>query len=423
MPSDYVVLTPALTDTVAIGGTSVLVADTTMGHVGGLIANPLTAKDQGIARAESLFVSLLGPIASLEINAVTGTIEVVAGQMFLVPPLTNVWVNAVSNGHKFTAFFSTPYVPEYPPGQVPGQPPSLGAPQGVPPFFPPTGVTGLIKDIPMYLYQEYSDDDDLQGYIKAVNGEQQNFVDTFNALNLPIYTGPIVQGALLDWVGQGVYGMPRPSLTTGTEILIGAINTWGCGITQIAELPLEYEEMIPAINMIRQIVPYPITSTNDDIYRRVLTWHFFKGDGRYFNARWLKRRVWRFCYGMNGTGPESCRSRQGDVPHEPKDTYPSIADTDQISVSLGVDDIAVIRFVLGKRNVIGGALPNMFGCNGFGPLTNTFGVTPFVPIPLNDLETTYTPYLPVPMMTVFQDLLKSGVLEVPWQINFRVTIG
>jgi len=423
MPSSYVVLTPALTSVVTFGGTSVLAADTTMGHVGGLIFNPRHSKDQGIGKAESLFVSLLGPVAKLEIDAVTGTIELVPGQSFLVPPLTNAWVNAASNGHKFAAFFSSEYLPEYPPGEVPGQPPGVGAPQGVPPYFPPGGPTGLLQDIPMYLYQEYSDDDDLQGYIEAVNDEQQNFVDTFNALNLPIYTGPIVHGALLDWVGEGVYGMPRPWLTTGVHVLVGPLNTWGCGITQMAELPLVYEEMLPAINMIYQVMPYPITATTDDIYRRVLSWHFYKGDGKYFNLRWLKRRVWRFCYGMDGTGPESCRSPQGDKPHEPHDPYPSIADTDQISITVGVDNNVTIRFVLGQRDVIGGAMPNRFGCNGFGPLANVFGVQPFVPIPLNDLETTFKRYPPVPMMSVFQDELKSGVLEVPWQWNFTVTIG
>jgi hypothetical protein len=416
MATQYVVLTPALTDRISHGGDSVQIATTDMGSVGGLIINPRYAADQTIAAAESLYVNLLGP-AKLSTDPQHGTVEILAGQRFLVPPLCNVWVNAATGGHKFTAYFSSNYKPQYPPGQVPGQPPSPGASQGVAPFFPPVGPSGLLLDIPMYLYQEYSDDDDLQGYVEAVNAAQQNYVDTFNALNLPIYTKSPVDGALLDWVGVGIYGMPRPSLTTGYHVLVGPLNTWGFCLTQMAELPTVYEEMIPAINGIRQILPYPITATNDDVYRRVLTWHFFKGDGKYCNARWLKRRVWRFCYGDNGTAPESI------PPGDPLSAKPSIADTEQISISCGVDNNVTIRFVLGQRNVIGGAMLNRFGFNGFGFLENSFGVKPFAPIPINDLETTYTPYLPLPLMGVFKDLIESGVLETPWQFHFTVTIG
>jgi hypothetical protein len=390
------ILSPAKASVVAIGGTSVQIADATMGSKGGLIVNGFTADDQELTSAESLFVNLLGPAGLVP---GPGTVEIVPGEAFLVPPLVNVWVNAASTGHKFTAFFSAPYAPLYPPHPVPGQPGGPGLPGGTAGAFPPIGPTGLLKVIPSYLYQEYSDDDDLQAFVAAQNSKQQDYVDTFNALNLPIYTGPLVAGALLDWVGSGLYGYPRPALSTGQPRTVGPLNTWG-------------PAMLPEINDMDVLTPYAVVVTNDDTYRRCLTWHFYKSDGKYFDTRWLKRRVWRFCYGVNGTAPDA-------VPEGAP--TPSIADTEQISISLGVHKNVTIRFVLGQRKVMGGAIVNKFGCNGFGPLTPD--VDEFASIALNDLETSYTPLPPIPFMRVFQEALASGVLETPVPWNFTVTIG
>jgi hypothetical protein len=127
----------------------------------------------------------------------------------------------------------------------------------------------------------------------------------------------------------------------------------------------------------------------------------------------MKRRIWRFLYGVNGTSPEVVPPGTGDS---------SIADTEQISLSIGVNRNITIRFILGHRTVTGGALLNMFGPNGFGPAS---GVSPpeYVDIQLNDLDTTYKPYLPLPYMTIFKEALDSGVLEVPYQYNFTCHIG
>src|SRR5215472_3249732 len=188
-------------------GGSVQICDATlsfdnvpMNELGGIIVNPLAAKDQGIQTAESLFVNLLGPVS---ISLGTGNTEIVPGQWFLVPPESSVWVGARTAGHRFTSYFSSNFVPPFPAEIVPGQPgsdlPARGAEPGARPF-PPHDVTGLTTVIPSYLYQEYSDDEDLQGFVEAQNEMQQNYVDTFNALNLPIYTSYPVSGALLDWV-------------------------------------------------------------------------------------------------------------------------------------------------------------------------------------------------------------------------------
>lgn len=422
-------LTPGLTSIVQSANVSVQVVDITfvipgsdieMNGLGGIIINPLSAGDQGLLTAESLFVNLLG-LASLDFS-VPGDTEILPGQWFLVPPKTNAWVNARSAGHKFTSYFSSTYVVPFP-IPVPGQPgtgvSALGAEAGSPPF-PPGNVTGLTSVIPSYLYQEYTDDDDLQGFVEAQNIMQQDYVDTFNALNLPIYTGPIVAGALLDWVGRGLYGMARPVIGSEFKSLFGPLNTWGCNwLVPMWDEFTPSMEVVFGLNVLEKYDFEELVSTNDDIYRRVLTWHFYKGDGNYFSARLLKRRIWRFLYGLDGKSPES-------VDWWPNDN--SIADTEQISVSLGSGRNVTIRFVLGKRTVTGGAILNMFGCNGFQP---AYGVTPpwdighntFCGITLNDLEGPYQQYPPLPYMTTFKEALDLGVLEVPYQYHFTCVIG
>jgi hypothetical protein len=78
--------------------------------------------------------------------------------------------------------------------------------------------------------------------------------------------------------------------------------------------------------------------------------------------------------------------------------------------------------------VTGGCLLNKFGCNGFEP---AWGISPpwdigtetKKGITLNDLETTYVSYPPLPYMETFKEALKLGVLEVPYQYNFTCVIG
>ncbi len=421
MSAQLIILGPGLISQVIVGGVPVQVANTTMGSNGGIVINPLSSIDQGLGVAESLYVNITGPAAS---SAGQGTNELLPGQWFEVPRNSNVWVNAASSGHLFTAFFSAPFTPDYPPKVVPGQPgsnlPALAAEPGSKPF-PPSRVTGLTTVIPSYLYQEYSDDDDLQGFVAAINTKQQDYVDTFNALNLPIYTGPVVQGALLDWVARGLYGMARPALDTGKPDLMGPLNTYGPNwLVPMWDLPIDAAvEGRFGLNIITLNGPENVVITNDDIYRRILTWHFYKGDGNYFSTRWLKRRIWRFLYGIDGKSPES-------VTWWPNDN--SIADTEQISVTLGTDRNVTIRFVLGKRTVTGGALPNYLGCNGFNPAFGvappwTIGANKPPGITMNDLEGPYVPYLPLPYMEIFKMALDAGVLEVPYQYNFTCHIG
>jgi len=145
----------------------------------------------------------------------------------------------------------------------------------------------LTKTIPSYLYQQYADDDDLQAFVASYNTLTQEYVDTFNNLGLPIYTG--LSGDLLDWVGAGIYGYPRPVIPGAGAASIGPLNTYGPDYF----VPLNSQETTPAV----------VFTTTDDLYKRLLTWHFYKGDGKVFNIEWLKRRIMRFLLGENGTAP------------------------------------------------------------------------------------------------------------------------
>ena len=149
--------------------------------------------------------------------------------------------------------------------------------------------TCLQEIIPAYVYTQYADDDNIQAFNTSYNNEATQFLLWFNTLNLPIYTGGIVSGALLDWVGQGLYGQARPSVTTGSIESFESIN----------QSPID-RQAINSRNIKNNEV---LQSTTDDIYRRVLTWNLYKGDGFIFNMQWLKRRIVRFMNGANGISP------------------------------------------------------------------------------------------------------------------------
>lgn len=149
---------------------------------------------------------------------------------------------------------------------------------------------GTLQDvIPSYAFQEYADDADIKAFITAYNRLAQGYVDWFNQIDLPIYTNPLIAGALLDWVGNGLYGVQRPTLQSGSSFTIGPYNTYA------------YNTL--ALNTSQTTIVSSSFVANDDIYKRVLTWQHYKGDGFQFNITWLKRRIMRFLLGVNGTDP------------------------------------------------------------------------------------------------------------------------
>lgn len=138
-----------------------------------------------------------------------------------------------------------------------------------------------------YLYQEYTDDEDLQAFVAAQNAAAQTWLDRFNTIALPDYTG--LSGDLLNWVVEGLYGLKRTQLASPLSPAIGMLNT---EILNTAVLN-NYE---PSTQIF-----YDIT---DDVFKRILTWDFYKGDGKRFTTSWLKRRIIRFIVGTDGVDPQ-----------------------------------------------------------------------------------------------------------------------
>src|SRR5208283_3707549 len=92
--------------------------------------------------------------------------------------------------------------------------------------FPPNAPVTMTTVINSYPYQEYSDDETVYSFFDAYNQMGQNYIDTVNGLNLPIYTANNIVGPLLDWVAGGIYGYARPSLSSGITNPIGTLNTF-----------------------------------------------------------------------------------------------------------------------------------------------------------------------------------------------------
>jgi hypothetical protein len=351
---------------IGVGGTPVTAI---FGPVlGGFIVNPEKAADQTIAVSETLFIDLVHPAGLIE-SATTFKLQ--PGQSFPVPAgfTGQVSVNAATTGHSFAGlFFTEVRVP--PPKPKPGDFPLTDANGNLIP-------TTLSKTIPSYLYQQYSDDDDLQAFVTSFNNLMQQYISWFAYIELPVYTADTITGSLLDWVAAGLYGIKRPALPAGRARTIGPLNTYALNTL--------------ALNVLRNIPPASYYATSDDIFKRIITWHFYKEDGKVFDIRWLKRRVERFLRYENG--------RSGaPIPYQPDQTY-------DVSVTFGANNEVNINLQTTKRRFVGGALLNT------RPL-NTFA--------LNEFDTTSTNFPVNPLAPIFKAAMDAGVLEVPFQFKFIV---
>jgi hypothetical protein len=154
--------------------------------------------------------------------------------------------------------------------------------------WPVSSPTSIQKTIPAYLYLQYQQDPNVGAFFDAYNLYAQAYVDYFNRLDMPVYTKDPVAGTLLDWIAASIYGISRPGLPSsfGTPD-VGPVNTFTPN--QIT------------LNGYVAGTPSTFTTTTDDTFRRIITWAFYKGDGKVFTPTWLKRRINRFLDGMNGT--------------------------------------------------------------------------------------------------------------------------
>lgn len=149
-----------------------------------------------------------------------------------------------------------------------------------------TSPTSLTQWIPQYLYQEYADDDALQAFVMAYNEMGQSYLDWFNSVNLPVYTG--LSGSLLDWVANGLYDQYRPVfLNAGNRVFAAYATAF-------------YAQRLPYAGRRTNAGQIPYSVASDDIFKRCMTWNLYKGDGMVMTTQWLKRRVARFLNSING---------------------------------------------------------------------------------------------------------------------------
>ncbi|MCG3551094.1 hypothetical protein [Salmonella enterica] len=145
----------------------------------------------------------------------------------------------------------------------------------------------MLEDIiRSYLYTQYNDDDNIRAFVTAYNTMAKNIYDWMRSANLPIFVGGYNAGDQLRWIARGIYGVKPPVLESGRQLVIGAFNT--CTFNTV---PFNTRRVI---NQSEQVV------VSDDLFKRIMTWNFYKGDGFYFTIPWLKRRIMRFITGVNG---------------------------------------------------------------------------------------------------------------------------
>lgn len=362
MGAPAVNLFPAAASVVSIAEQPVTIAFGPL--LGGLIVNPASSLDQNVSTPEVLYIDDTGAPAASHVTATTFALE--PGQAYKITPgqTTPISVNAATAGHAFSAFIILS-PPQFPPT------PQIGT-------FPPSGpttLTGLGK-LYAYLYEEYDDDDALQAMTAAINSLQDGYIGWFANTPLAVYTDPSIAGPLLDFIADGIYGMKRPALSSGRPLAIGPLNTW------------RPNQLLP-INTYKIIGPANVAVTTDDVFKRIMTWNFYKGDGNIFNAKWIKRRVMRFLLGVNGTAP-------------------NIDQTYDVSVTFG-DSVVAIAVTVGTRTTVGGALPNRFAPNQL--------------VPLNTIKTKFVPAsTQYPLEPVLQQAIESGALIFPFQYDVAIAI-
>lgn len=199
--------------------------------------------------------------------------------------------------------------------------------------------------IPQYLYQQYSDDDNLQAFVASFNATAQTYLDWFNQTPLGVYVNASISGPLLDWLATSIYGYARPSLNTPP---VRGPYYGGVGYAITGAQSISRIERTASGGTSRAVT--------DDYYKRALTWHLYAGDGKQMSLAWMKKRIARFLYGQNG-------------------------------VDISVDMLQNVGITF--------------------PATSTLMIT----IPAGASS------------TIFQTLLLSGYLAVPFQVKFEVTVS
>jgi hypothetical protein len=222
-------------------------------------------------------------------------------------------------------------------------------------------------------YWQYQDDQDIQALFAAINQVIADHFAWMQNLNLPIWIGTNLTGALLDWIANGLYGQSRPLLSSDTRRMRGLYNS------------INYNQY--PYKKLKFIDSQTYYATSDDIFKRVLTWNMYVGDGFRVTPAWVKRRVKRFLNGTNGT---------------------DISQSSHYQISL----------------TFAGTTATITLYNGIRTVTKFMGYNciPFNTLGYNKLNSTLMTGTSIQYAQIFQSAVASGALNLPFEYNWTVNI-
>lgn len=226
----------------------------------------------------------------------------------------------------------------------------------------------LTNIIPAYLYTQYNDDANLQALIDVYNHNAQEIYDWLATTPFPVFTSEKMGGDLLTWAVKGIYGADRPVLLTPTKPKAGLFND------------LLYNAL--PYNTWKEEEDGEQITGNDELFRRILVWNFYRGDGYQFSVPWLKRRILRFLTGRLG----------GDG---------SLADHSSVSVRFEED---VLRISIKKV---------YYRLLGYG----LFNAQVYNTRAYNDISMRSSSTVDYPYATLFERAFNSGLLHMPFYLN------
>lgn len=229
----------------------------------------------------------------------------------------------------------------------------------------------IVSTIRAYVYTQYADDANVSAFFASYNQLSQGNLDEINSYQLPIFLNQ--SGALLDWAASSIYGVFRPSLSSGGPRPIGPYDTFAYD----AELYDGFKLVNDSSNFI----------ADDLIYQRIIQWNTFKGDGFQFSIRWLKRRIERFLSGALF----------------PQQTY-------DVSVRFLSETSVLIAISESNQILQGGTFYNRQTFGGKGGISFNESVTK---------ESTHSPTV---LAAAFKAAINSGILSLPFQYTFTAQI-
>ncbi|EKN3637428.1 hypothetical protein ACNKYB_000867 [Yersinia enterocolitica] len=224
-----------------------------------------------------------------------------------------------------------------------------------------------------YLYQQYNDDENIQAFVDAYNTLAKDIYGWMKDANLPVFVGGYNAGDQLRWIALGIYGVKPPVLSSDKRRISGPFNAM-----LFNQLP--YNGRVVK-NESEQVV------ASDDVFKRVMTWNYYKGDGFNFTIPWLKRRIMRFLTGVDGV----------DVVNDQRWSISVLFSSSGASISI----------VKGYRKLTSSSLYNASTFN-----TRSFNQKTSVLIKSNEYE----------FASLFKQAFDSGLLHMPFYQPVSVTI-